>query len=118
MQLNDDDVKLILSKNIKSARIASNYTQEVLAEKANLSVNFIKDIEASRSGVSLATLINLRKVLKTSPNQLLKDFFKDSVNNSEDIVQQLNFLSTFERNAILTLINYFSTNDFNNIVSN
>ena len=74
MQINDDEVKLVLSKNIKSARAISGFTQETLAEDSDISVGFLKDIESTRSGVSLSTLITLCKSLDTTPNQVLKDF--------------------------------------------
>ena len=111
MQINDDEVKLVLSKNIKSARAISGFTQETLAEDSDISVGFLKDIESTRSGVSLSTLITLCKSLNTTPNQVLKDFFKDSVDKSDNILQQINLLDEYHKDAVLSLINYFNKHD-------
>lgn len=111
MQLNDNKIRGILSQNIKSARISSNLTQENLAEMSDISLNFLKDVEGARSGVSLLTLINICNSLNTTPNELLKDFFKDSFNESENIAQQITFLNDYQKNAIYTLIQYFKNNE-------
>lgn len=113
MQIKDEDVKLILSQNIKMSRLSLGYTQEKLAEESEISVNFLKDIENTRSGVSLTTLISLCKSLKCTPNQLLKDFFKDDVDKSDNILQRINLLDEYEKNAILSLIDYFNQNEHN-----
>ena len=110
MQINDENVKLTLSQNIKMSRLALGYTQEQVAEESDISVNFLKDVENTRSGISLTTLINLCKSLKSTPNQLLKDFFKDSVDKSDNILQQINLLDEYEKNAVLSLIDYFNQN--------
>lgn len=108
MQLTDKDVKSVLSKNIKLSRAIAGLTQESLAESSDISLTFLKDIESTRSGVSLTTLINICKSLKTSPNQLLRDFFKDTVDKSDNIIQQIDLLDDYEKDAVLSLINYFT----------
>ena len=45
MQINDENIKLVLSQNIKMSRLALGYTQENVAESSEISVNFLKDIE-------------------------------------------------------------------------
>ena len=45
MQINDENVKLVLSQNVKMSRLALGYTQENVAESSDISVNFLKDIE-------------------------------------------------------------------------
>ena len=114
MQVNDDNVKEILSKNIKNARLSSNLTQESLAEKTQISLNFLKDIEGCRSGVSLATFINLCNSLNCTPNELLKDFFKDAYNKSENLSAEISFLNDYQKNAIYSLIEFFKNNDMYN----
>lgn len=118
MQISDEEVKLVLSQNIKLARAMLGYTQENLAEDSEISVGFLKDIESTRSGASLATLISLCKSLQTTPNQLLKDFFQDSVEESENITQKINLLNDFEKDAVLTLIDYFNKHDSNKTITN
>lgn len=113
MQINDEDIKLVLSKNIKLARAITGVTQEALAEDSEISVGFLKDIESTRSGVSLSTLITLCKSLNITPNQVLKDFFNDSVDKADNILQQINLLDEYHKDAVLSLINYFNSHTNN-----
>lgn len=111
MELNNENIKRVLSKNIKDLRISSNLTQENLAELSDISVNFLKDIESNRSGPSLKTLINICNSLSATPNELLKEFFQDSFNNSESLTQQINLLNNYQKEAIYTLIQFFRNNN-------
>lgn len=45
MLIDEETLKGILSKNIKSARTNANFTQDMLSENSNISTNFLKDIE-------------------------------------------------------------------------
>lgn len=114
MQIDDEKVKQILSQNIKTARVSSNLTQEQLAEKSEISLNFLKDVESARSGTSLLTFINICNSLKITPNELLKDFFKNSFDKSENLTQQINLLNDYQKDAVLTLIQYFNNNEMHN----
>lgn len=113
MQLTDDKLREVLSKNIKFARLSANLTQESLAEKSNISTNFLKDIESARSGTSLLTLINICTSLNITPNELLKNFFKDAYDKSENLLQQINLLNDYQKNAVNSLIQYFKNNEMN-----
>ena len=99
MQLDDDKLREILSQNIKNARVSSNLTQETLSEMSDISLNFLKDVEGARSGVSLLTLISLCNSLKITPNELLKDFFKDAFDSSENLTQQINLLNNYQKDV-------------------
>ncbi|MDR0662807.1 MAG: helix-turn-helix domain-containing protein [Spirochaetaceae bacterium] len=59
------DLRRALSANIKNRRSILGITQEKLAEKAEISVNMVGDIEGCRTWVSDKTLIRLAVVLKT-----------------------------------------------------
>ncbi len=117
MEINDEEVKSVLSKNIKLARAVTGFTQEALAEDSDISLGFLKDIESMRSGASLSTLITLCKSLKITPNQILKEFFKDSVDKSDNILQQINLLDEYHKDAVLSLITYFNKHDSNTTIS-
>ena len=62
----------ILSKNLKYYRIKNELSQEKLAEKCNLSRNYISDLENTKSNPTLNTLNVLAKVLNIKPYLLLK----------------------------------------------
>ena len=59
------NLRKILSMNIKKQRTLLGFSQEKLAEIADISVNMIKDIEGSRTWVSDKTLNKLAAALKT-----------------------------------------------------
>ena len=61
-----------LGKNIKKRRKELKLTQEQLAEKLNMSLNFVGKIEVAFSKPSLDTLIEIAKTLKTSVSELTK----------------------------------------------
>ena len=60
----------LLGKNIKKRRKELNLTQEELAEKLNMSLNFVGKIEVAFSKPSLDTLIKIASVLDTTVSKL------------------------------------------------
>lgn len=66
-----ENLRIWLSQNIKRNRKKLKITQEILAEKADLSVQMINDIEGCRSWVSDRSLVKIAIVLKTTPAELL-----------------------------------------------
>lgn len=61
-----------LSRNIRILRKENNYTQQELAEKANVSVSTVRRLEQMSDNITLATFLNIANVLKVSPEELLK----------------------------------------------
>ena len=59
-----------LGKNIKKYRLQSNYSQEFLAEKCDLSREYISRIESGQKYVSLKKIFLIADVLKVSVNTL------------------------------------------------
>lgn len=75
------DLKLI-GLNIKSCRNMMKLTQAQLAEAVNLSTNHISHIENGSSQMSINTLIDICKVLNTSPNQILWGTYNNTDNEN------------------------------------
>ena len=65
---------LVLSKNIKNLRKEKNLTQEELAEIADLSISYVKQIESCKGfkNLTLTTILKLSKALDTPINNLFK----------------------------------------------
>lgn len=63
---------LIFSENIKKQRKRNHMTQEDLAEKSDLSISYIKQIESAKDykNITLTTMLKLSKALDTSINEL------------------------------------------------
>lgn len=64
------DYKL-MAKRISSIRKEKGLTQAKLAEKANLTNNYISNIETQHSIPSLETLVKICAALEVTPNDLL-----------------------------------------------
>jgi len=65
-------LKNTLSSNIKKFRHRRNWSQFALAEKVNISTNFLADIEAGNTWVSAQTLVKLAQVFEIEAFELLK----------------------------------------------
>ena len=63
----------VIGERIKQERLDKGLTQEVLAEKANISASFLGQIERGERKLSLATLIQITKVLGASLDYLVND---------------------------------------------
>jgi transcriptional regulator with XRE-family HTH domain len=72
----------VLSDNIKLYRGRYKWTQSELAEKINISINFLSDIETGKKWASPITLVKLAETFSIRVYELLKpqDILPDSVN--------------------------------------
>lgn len=61
----------LIAQRIRFYRQLANLTQEQLAEKANVSVIYIRKLEAGSRTPSLDVIMILASVLQTTPNHLL-----------------------------------------------
>lgn len=66
---------LIFSENIKRLRKRKNLTQEELAELADLSISYVKQIESCKGfkNLTLTTMLKLSKALDTTISNLFKE---------------------------------------------
>ncbi len=64
----------VLSNNIRYYRKRLGFTQEQLAEAADLSISYIKQIESGKEfkNVSLTTMLKISKVLNVGLDTLFK----------------------------------------------
>ena len=76
----------LLSKNIKRFRQRKGWSQAKLAEKINISTNYLSEIETGRGWVSPLSLIKLANVLEIEVFEL----FKPQETVSEDISNTIN----------------------------
>jgi len=66
------ELRAILSANLKRYRSYRKLTQEELAEKLNLSIPFLSDVENGRKWISPATLVKFADALGIEPHELFK----------------------------------------------
>jgi transcriptional regulator with XRE-family HTH domain len=70
--MNETEWLKIVSGNIKYYRKRSDWSQEKLAEKINVSVNFLSAIESCRKWPSPTTLLKMAEVFQVEAYELLK----------------------------------------------
>jgi transcriptional regulator with XRE-family HTH domain len=70
--MTEKDLRAILSQNIKKFRGYRKLSQADFAEKVDISIPFLSDIENSKKWVSPATLIKMADILNIEAYELLK----------------------------------------------
>lgn len=100
MKENLEPIRKILAGNIRKYRKNFGYSQEKLAEKANLSAQTLNDIEGCRRWVSAATITKLAKALHVAEYQLL---VPESETSKERRRSSLESLISLQNNIIKTL---------------
>ena len=66
------ELTIIFGGNIKKYRVLHNLSQEQLAEKMDLSITTISEIETGKKFVRAETLISFAAILKTEVYELFK----------------------------------------------
>ena len=102
--MTQNDLREILSNNIKLKRKELSFTQEKLAELSNLSAQTINDIEGCRTWVSDKTLIKISEVLQTSPAELL---IPQNTETNMNIKNMNNIKSELKKEVISTIDDIF-----------
>jgi transcriptional regulator with XRE-family HTH domain len=64
--------KLTFGATVRDLRAKMGYSQEMLAEKANLHRTYIGGIERGERNISLVNIVRLARALKVKPSQLLE----------------------------------------------
>jgi transcriptional regulator with XRE-family HTH domain len=86
--MEDQELRRILSANIKLYRTRREWSQVKLAEKLDISANFLADIETGKSWVSSVTLVKLANVLNIEVYELFKPV-GGAANESKEIMTRL-----------------------------
>jgi transcriptional regulator with XRE-family HTH domain len=68
--MTEQDIRRLFSLNLKRHRTRLNLSQLALAEKADLTHNFINDIENGKKWVSPKTMAKLADALGITPHEL------------------------------------------------
>jgi transcriptional regulator with XRE-family HTH domain len=70
--MTERDLLRVLSANIKQQRSLLKWSQADLAEKVNISINFLSDIETGKKWASPNTMVKLADVFNIEAYELLK----------------------------------------------
>ena len=116
----------MIGKKIKLARARNNYTQELLAEKLQLSTRYISQLERGIAFGSATTLVNLCNALGIDADFLFNELVTDDLSEQSRALDdeffnnymQLNFYHRKIVNALVSdLLKMQSHDDVKKIVS-
>lgn len=76
----------VIIENLKHYREQSSLSQAKLAEKSNLSTNYISEIESGRSLPSIKSIEKISNILGVKPYQILMDIEDQDITSKEDLL--------------------------------
>jgi transcriptional regulator with XRE-family HTH domain len=92
------DLRNILSRNIKFFRNLRSLSQTELAEKADISVAFLSNIERGNKWPYPTTLVNLAGALNISVHELFQEETRELIEQEKDLLTQFMRDLTFSMN--------------------
>jgi transcriptional regulator with XRE-family HTH domain len=106
--MSEEELRQILSANIKKYRGLHSWSQAQLAEKVDISINFLSDIETKRGWVSPYTLVKLAQALEIEVYELFRPEEEASGELKDTINQFINdFSPVFEQFLGEVSVKYF-----------
>lgn len=96
------ELNIHIGERIRLARVAKGYTQEKLAEKIDVTVQYVSDLERGNVGTSIPTLIKLCNALSVSSDYILMGLGNEV--QPLDISLRLQALSPQERRIVESTI--------------
>lgn len=105
------DISITLGKNLLKFRKEKGYTREELAEKSNLSANYIYGLENDTYLPGCIALIDLSNALDINVSQLLDKYL---LNNRNDVIEQIsmeiNKLSDRDVKLVIQILDFLTRN--------
>ena len=92
--MNEDNLRALLSQNIKRFRQRKGWSQARLAENMEISTNYLSDIETKRGWVSPFSLVKLANALEIEVFELFKPQETISIDTIRTINKCLDDFST------------------------
>ena len=81
-----DNLYAIIAENIRKERKRQRISREALAERADISVDTVKNVEGGRGTMRLDTYLRIARALGTTPMSLIRD------GQQEEYVERFCFL--------------------------
>ena len=95
-----------IGKKIRNYRKERGMTQEELAEKLDLSINYVGALERAEKNLTLANLINIANALDVTADMLLCDEIKNGYKiKASMITEKIEKLSPSDRDKIIQMLN-------------
>lgn len=94
-----------IGKRIRTMREHNGYTREILAEYADVSVQFLADIETGRKSMTTYTLYKMSEALHVTTDYII--YGRTTTEHSSQIIATLETLSTKEKELAEKLLQIF-----------
>lgn len=105
MDLDVKDVNKKIGQEFKKIRKSKKYTQEEVAEKCDVTPEYLSKFENGKYNASIYNIILLCKAIDTSPMQLLHFFFDNSNETiTANLLDELKDLNIEDQKLILELV--------------
>lgn len=98
-------LNLEIGKRIRTMREHKGYTRETLAEYADISVQFLADIETGRKSMTTHTLYKMSEALHVTTDYII--YGRTTTEHASQIVATLETLSTQEKELAEKLLQIF-----------
>ena len=89
-----------IGQHIREARLRKGWSQQELAERADLSVPYISLVEGGRRHISLEALVQIASLLEISADFLLSDALPSAVRDLSPLGLLTNDCSAYEKQVI------------------
>lgn len=100
----------IIGETFKKIRKNRKYTQEEVAQKCDITPEYLSKFENGKYNASVYNIILLCKAIDTNPMQLLHFFFENSNEGIlETLTDELKDLSTEDQKLFLDLVKRFKS---------
>ena len=94
-----------IGNRIQFCRKRLGYTQEQIAEKMNVSIQMISNMERGNKAIKIENLIKLSQILNVSTDYILTG--KQNTNDIQSIALKLSLLNDSDRETVSFLIDHF-----------
>lgn len=99
------ELNMQIGERCRRARDASGYTQEQLAERIDVSTQFLSDAERGVTGMSVSTIIKLCRILSVSADFILLGQGEDDGKHALSICARIQQLSMPEQALVGEAVN-------------
>lgn len=100
--------KVKIGKRIREARLLKEFTQETLAEKADIGVTYLSDIERGVKFPSLSMFIKIVEALDVSSDFILRGTIESGKEYIyDDLTKKLENLSPKQRQCVSDIIDAY-----------
>jgi transcriptional regulator with XRE-family HTH domain len=107
----DDVTKENIGRRIKEARAKRSLTQEQLAEKTDITIVYLSELERGVKLPSLTVFVNIAEALHVSTDSLLRDDLETGKEYIyDDLTKKLERLTPKQRIAIAEIVDAYIRN--------